>query len=108
MFDALRDKNRRVFVFRKNKFFADSGTIRHSRVGMQVEGNILSATGLPLSQFARIVLCGAAQNGEAEAKKFCQTAEKEKTRLETRIQDLDNIIRCMHEDRVCGRITAER
>ena len=29
------------FLFsEKNKFFADSGTIRHSRVGMQVEGSI--------------------------------------------------------------------
>ena len=49
----------------------------------------------------------ATQNGEAEAKKFYQTAEKEKTRIETRIKELDNIIRCLYEDRVCGRITAE-
>jgi len=50
----------------------------------------------------------ATQNGEAEAKKFYQTAEKEKTRIEIRIKELDNIIRCLYEDRVCGRITAER
>lgn len=50
----------------------------------------------------------ATQNGEAEAKKFYQTAEKEKTRMEIRIKELDNIIRCLYEDRVCGRITAER
>jgi len=37
-----------------SKFFAASGTIRHFRVGIQVEGNILSATEPLLSQFVRI------------------------------------------------------
>ena len=50
----------------------------------------------------------ATQNGEAEAKKFYKTAEREKAQIEKRICDLDNIIRCLYEDRVTGRITPER
>ena len=42
----------------------------------------------------------ATQNGEAEAKKFYQTAEREKVQIEKRIKELDNIIRCLYEDRV--------
>lgn len=50
----------------------------------------------------------AAKNGEAEAKKFYKTAEREKVQIEKRINELDNIIRCLYEDRVCGRLTPER
>ncbi len=50
----------------------------------------------------------AAQNGEAEAKKFYQSAKREKVQIEKRIKELDNIIRCLYEDRVTGRITPER
>lgn len=50
----------------------------------------------------------AAQNGETEAKKFYKTAEREKSQIEKRINELDNIIRCLYEDRVTGRITPER
>lgn len=50
----------------------------------------------------------ATQNGEAEAKKFYLSAEKEKLQMENRIKELDNIIRCLYEDRVTGRITPER
>lgn len=50
----------------------------------------------------------AAQNGEAEAKKFYKTAEREKAQIEKRIKELDNIIRCLYEDRACGRLTPER
>ncbi len=50
----------------------------------------------------------ATQNGEAEAKKFYKTAEREKVQIENRIRELDNIIRCLYEDRVCGRLTLER
>ena len=50
----------------------------------------------------------AAKNGEAEAKKFTAQAEKEKQRMESRIKELDNIIRCLYEDRVTGRISPER
>lgn len=50
----------------------------------------------------------ATQNGEAQAKKFYATAEREKVQIEKRIKELDNIIRCLYEDRVCGRITPER
>jgi len=50
----------------------------------------------------------AAKNGEAEAKKFTVQAEKEKQRMESRIKELDNIIRCLYEDRVTGRISPER
>ncbi|WP_229407969.1 recombinase family protein [Massiliimalia massiliensis] len=50
----------------------------------------------------------ATQNGEAEAKKFYKTAEREKAQIEKRIKELDNIIRCLYEDRVCGRLSPER
>lgn len=50
----------------------------------------------------------ATQNGEAEAKKFYKTAEREKAQIEKRIKELDNIIRCLYEDRACGRLTPER
>ena len=50
----------------------------------------------------------ATQNGEEEAEKFYRNAELQKEQLEKRIQDLDNIIRCLYEDRVSGRITPER
>ena len=50
----------------------------------------------------------ATQNGEAEAKKFYATAGREKVQIEKRIKELDNIIRCLYEDRVCGRLAPER
>ncbi len=50
----------------------------------------------------------ATRNGEAEAKKFYATAGREKAQIEKRIKELDNIIRCLYEDRVCGRLTPER
>lgn len=50
----------------------------------------------------------ATKNGEAEAKKFYQASEREKSQLKKRIRELDNIIRCLYEDRVCGRLTPER
>ena len=50
----------------------------------------------------------ATANGEAKAEKFYKVAEREKQQLEKRIKELDNIIRCLYEDRVCGRITPER
>ena len=50
----------------------------------------------------------ATQNGEAEAKKFYKTTERDKIQIEKRIKELDNIIRCLYEDRVCGRLTPER
>lgn len=50
----------------------------------------------------------ATQSGEAEAKKFYKTAECEKIQIEKRIKELDNIIRCLYEDRVTGRIPPER
>ncbi len=50
----------------------------------------------------------AIQNGETEAKKFYTTAVREKAQIEKRIKELDNIIRCLYEDRVCGRLTPER
>lgn len=50
----------------------------------------------------------ATQNGEEEAEKFYRNAKLQKEQLENRIQDLDNIIRCLYEDRVSGRITPER
>lgn len=50
----------------------------------------------------------ATKNGEAEAKKFYKTAEREKVQIKKRINELDNIIRCLYEDRVTGRISPER
>ncbi len=50
----------------------------------------------------------ATANGEAETKKFYVTAEHQKTQITARISQLDNIIRCLYEDRVTGRITPER
>ena len=50
----------------------------------------------------------AMENGEAEAKKFYDTAARQRAQIQTRIKDLDNIIRCLYEDRVCGRISPER
>lgn len=50
----------------------------------------------------------AAKNGIAEAKKISKSAEQEKKRIENRIEQIDNTIRCLYEDRVVGRITVER
>lgn len=50
----------------------------------------------------------ATQNGKAQAKKFYKAAEREKLQIEKRIKELDNIIRCLYEDRATGRITPER
>ena len=50
----------------------------------------------------------ATEKGKVEAKKYYASAEKEKSQLTTRISELDNIIRCLYEDRVIGRITPER
>ena len=50
----------------------------------------------------------ATEKGKAEAKKYYASAEKEKSQLTTRLHELDNIIRCLYEDRVVGRITPER
>lgn len=50
----------------------------------------------------------ATEKGEAEAKAFFKTAEREKVQIEKRIKELDNIIRCLYEDRVCGRLSPER
>ena len=50
----------------------------------------------------------ATANGEAEEERFYATAERQKTQITARISQLDNIIRCLYEDRVTGRITSER
>ena len=36
------------------------------------------------------------------------STERQKTQLQARIKELDNIIRCLYEDRVTGRISPER
>lgn len=48
------------------------------------------------------------ENGETEAKKFYDTVARQRAQIQSRIKDLDNIIRCLYEDRVCGRISPER
>ena len=50
----------------------------------------------------------AVQNGEAESLKFKKESERKKSKIESRIKELDNIIRCLYEDRVSGRITPKR
>ncbi len=50
----------------------------------------------------------ATENGEAEAKKFYSMAERQRNSLESRVKEIDKIIRCLYEDRVVGRITPER
>ena len=50
----------------------------------------------------------ATENGEAEAKKFYAMAEWQRNSLESRVKEIDKIIRCLYEDRVVGRITPER
>ena len=50
----------------------------------------------------------AMENGEAEAKRFYDTVTRQRAQIQSRIKDLDNIIRCLYEDRVCGRISLER
>lgn len=50
----------------------------------------------------------AAKNGEAEAKKFMKESKRERAQIDSRITQLDSIIRCLYEDRVTGRITPER
>ena len=50
----------------------------------------------------------AMENGKAAADKLASETKKERLRIENRIKELDNIIRCLYEDRVVGRITPER
>lgn len=50
----------------------------------------------------------AMENGKAAAEKLASAAKKEQLRIDNRIKELDNIIRCLYEDRVVGRITPER
>ena len=50
----------------------------------------------------------ATEKGKSEAEKYYATAEKEKSQVTTRLHELDNIIRCLYEDRVIGRITPKR
>ena len=45
---------------------------------------------------------------KGEAKKFYDTVARQRAQIQSRIKDLDNIIRCLYEDRVSGRITLER
>ena len=44
----------------------------------------------------------ATENGESEAKKFYAMAEQQRNSLESRIKEIDKIIRCLYEDRVVG------
>lgn len=50
----------------------------------------------------------AMQNGEKEAQKLRKESEQKKSKLEKRNRELDNIIRCLYEDRVSGRLSPER
>ena len=50
----------------------------------------------------------AMQKAKSEAEKFYALAKKQKDKIEDRIKKIDNIIRCLYEDRVVGRITVER
>ena len=48
------------------------------------------------------------ENGELEARKFYDTMARQKVQIHARVKNLDNIIRFLYGDRVCGRITPER
>ena len=50
----------------------------------------------------------AMQNGEKEAQKLRKESEQKKSKLEKRNMELDNIIRCLYEDRVSGRLSPKR
>ena len=50
----------------------------------------------------------AMKKGRAEAKKQNELFEKRKKIISDRIAKLNNILRCMYEDRIVGRITPER
>lgn len=50
----------------------------------------------------------AMRRGKAEAAKIEKIAVKQKSDIESRLKQLDSIIRCLYEDRVVGRITPER
>ena len=50
----------------------------------------------------------AMKRGKAEAAKIEKVAVKQKSDNESRLKQLDSIIRCLYEDRVVGRITPER
>ncbi len=50
----------------------------------------------------------ATQNGETEAKKIQKDVQRIRAQTERRINELDHIIQCLYEDRVCRRITPER
>ena len=50
----------------------------------------------------------AIQNGEEEAQMKKKEAEQRRSKAESRIKELDNIIRCLYEDRVSGRLSPER
>lgn len=67
-------------------------------------GNVSTVIVKDQSRLGRMAL----QNGEAEAKKFYRQTEREKQQIETRISQVENIIRCLYEDRATGRITPER
>lgn len=50
----------------------------------------------------------AMQKGRAEAEKIYASANRRKAAVSDRINKLNNIIRCLYEDRVVGRISPER
>ncbi|MDO4864871.1 MAG: recombinase family protein, partial [Ruminococcus sp.] len=50
----------------------------------------------------------AMQDGEKKAQKLRKESEQKKSKLEKRNKELDNIIRCLYEDRVSGRLSPER
>ena len=81
--------------------------IRESVLDQIVLHNLKTVTAFAREQPEKFYAM-ATQNGEAEAKKFYKTAEREKVQIEKRIRELDNIIRYLYEDRVCGRLTPER
>ena len=50
----------------------------------------------------------ARQKAEKEADSYIKVSAKEKDVIKRRVEELENIIRCLYEDRVSGRITVER
>ena len=50
----------------------------------------------------------AVKRGRTEAKKLREQIDRRRKNISERISKLNNILRCLYEDRVIGRITPER
>lgn len=118
------DCGRRMYLHRgrtikpENNYFQCSGyqrsghlfsihRIRESAIDQIVLDNLRKVTAFARSEpdkFYEIAM----KKGEAAAAKIEKDALRQQSEIETRLKQLDSIIRCLYEDRVVGRITPER